>query len=1068
MTRSFILFFLACVALAGSLTAVFATSAERDVMMRGVVDAAATTDLPYRVPRLGVNADLTQYAADQLPYHFDLMQQANVTWVRQYVYWHQVEAQQGTYDWASLDTITEAMRPYEDLRLVLVIMNSPAWARPNSEPDNVTTPPDDPSALATFASALATRYGDLVDHYQVWDEPNLDDTWGEADPRPADYAALLCQAYPAIHGADARAMVIMGALAPTTEMSGQNIADWLYLDQLYTLDADQCFDAAAAKPYGFNTSPTDRTVRNEVLNFSRLILVREVMVKHGDGRKALWASQWGWNSLPPDWTGQPSIWGQVTLEQQQAYAAEAMARVDREWPWLGGMITENWQPNAPADSAQWGYAILAPNGTPNALYTTLASLPRDTASNGVFHPVTPYARYSGLWTFSTQGADIGWLETSDSQLEFDFTGRDIALWTRQDDYVAFLYPTIDTEPANALPQDNAGNAYVFLGSASQKPEFRSVPLAHALPNTAHTLRIVADRGWDRWALAGYGVSEGNLAQPYKTQITLAAFTSIVCALAVLYTGWQVQWAAYRPLVLIGKRLSSGQHLALSFITSLALMIGLLLTWGDSVPTLFRRDTLNLGALIILSGGLLSLQPGLILTLITLVILFWLIYQRIEHGLMLALIFAPYFAFPVELYIYKFPMVEIITLVTAAAWILRGLADWGRERRRDPAFSLWAGLISRWHALDTWVLAWLVLGFAALFWSEHRDKAVTEFRTFFIEPALFYAIFRTTIRDVKTLRRCVDVLILSGLVMAIIGLVTYGRCVLTDICTMVIEAEGGARRLASVYGSPNNVALFLGRCVPFVIAFLLMPANVGAAYMPPDQSYKSQIWQRYQKAFYAFALMTMLLTILLTQSVGALILGLPVGIGVVFIASYGGRAVWPLVGIAGVGAAVITILSQVSDRFASLFTADRGTNFIRLRLWESTFDILRDHPLTGLGLDQFLYVYRDTYIRPDAVYDPDLSHPHNVVLDFWVRLGMVGAVLLFVGQFLFWRTCLRLLALWQKRDAVAHALIIGAMGAMAALLAHGFIDNSVYVLDLVFVFMLLWAIPAVLETMQSEH
>ena len=1060
MTRSFILFFLACVALAGSLTAVLATSAERDLMMRGVVDAAANTDLPYRVPRLGVNADLTQYAADQLPYHFDLMQQANVTWVRQYVYWDQVEAQQGIYDWADLDTITEAIRPYADLRLVLVIMNSPAWARPNSEAENLTTPPDDPATLATFAAALATRYGDLVDHYQVWDEPNLDDTWGKADPRPADYAALLCQAYPAIHGVDGRATVLMGALAPTTEISGQNIADWRYLDQLYTLDADQCFDAAAAKPYGFNTAPTDRTVRNEVLNFSRLILVREVMVKHGDGRKALWASQWGWNSLPPNWSGQPSIWGQVTQEQQQTYAAEAMARVDREWPWLDGMIAENWQPNAPADSPLWGYAILAPDGTPNALYTTLASLPREAARNGVFHPVTPYARYSGIWTFSTQGADIGWLETSDSQLEFDFTGRDIALWTRQDDYVAFLYPTIDTQPANALPQDNAGNAYVFLRSASLEPEFTVVPLAHALPDAPHTLRIVADRGWDRWALAGYAVSEGNLAQPYQTQIALATLTSVVCALAVLYTAWQIEWAMYRPLALIGRRLTTGQHLALSFITSLALMIGLLLTWGDSVPTLFRRDTLNLGALIVLSGGLLALQPGLILTLITLVILFWLIYQRIEHGLMLTLIFAPYFAFPVELYIYKFPMVEIITLVTAAAWVLRGLADWGRERRRDPAFSLWARVVSRWHALDTWVLAWLVLGVAALLWSERWDRAITEFRTFFIEPALFYAIFRTTIRDVKTLRRCVDVLILSGLVMAIIGLVTYSRCVLTDTCTMVIEAEGGARRLASVYGSPNNVALFLGRCVPFVLAFLLMPVET------TDHS-KSQVWPRYQKAFYAFALMIMLLTILLTQSVGALILGLPVGIGVVLIVSYGWRAIWPLVGIAGVGAVGITILSQVSDRFTSLFTADRGTNFIRLRLWESTFDILRDHPLTGLGLDQFLYVYRDTYIRPDAVYDRDLSHPHNILLDFWVQLGIGGVLLLIVGQFLFWRTCLRLLALWRTSDAVTQALIIGAMAAMAALLAHGLIDNSVYVLDLVYVFMLLWAIPAVLETMQQD-
>jgi len=301
-------------------------------------------------------------------------------------------------------------------------------------------------------------------------------------------------------------------------------------------------------------------------------------------------------------------------------------------------------------------------------------------------------------------------------------------------------------------------------------------------------------------------------------------------------------------------------------------------------------------------------------------------------------------------------------------------------------------------------------------------------------------------------------------MAVIGLVTYGRCVLTDVCTAVIEAEGGTRRLASVYGSPNNVALFLGRCIPFVIAFLLTPAqHVGAQYIAPDQS---NLWERYRRPIYAGILLIMLVTVLLTQSVGALTLGMPVGIAVVLLLRYGQRALWPLAGFAALGTALVGVLSQISDRFASLFTADRGTTFIRLRLWESTLDILRDHPITGLGLDQFLYVYRDSYIRPDAVYDRDLSHPHNILLDFWIRLGIGGALLLLIGQIVFWRTCLRALAVWRTRDASAQALLIGAMGAMAALIAHGMIDNSVYVVDLVYIFMLLWAIPSVLDSLPS--
>jgi hypothetical protein len=84
---------------------------------------------------------------------------------------------------------------------------------------------------------------------------------------------------------------------------------------------------------------------------------------------------------------------------------------------------------------------------------------------------------------------------------------------------------------------------------------------------------------------------------------------------------------------------------------------------------------------------------------------------------------------------------------------------------------------------------------------------------------------------------------------------------------------------------------------------------------------------------------------------------------------------------------------------------------------------------------------------------------------WPKQDVV-LLLLIVGQIVFWRACLSLLAAWQNRDAMARALIIGAMGAMAALLAHGLIDNSVYVLDLVYIFMLLWAIPSVLETIET--
>src|SRR5262249_51062297 len=162
---------------------------------------------------------------------------------------------------------------------------------------------------AQFAGAFATRYGAQVDYYQVWDEPNLTAAWGNQEPNATAYSALLAAAYKSIHQNDSVATVIAAALAPTVESGPKNISDISYLHDMYAVGAKDFMDAVAAKPYGFNNSPQDRTVSGNDLNFSRVIALREEMVRNGDAKKALWASEWGWNSLPADWRGKPSIWG---------------------------------------------------------------------------------------------------------------------------------------------------------------------------------------------------------------------------------------------------------------------------------------------------------------------------------------------------------------------------------------------------------------------------------------------------------------------------------------------------------------------------------------------------------------------------------------------------------------------------------------------------------------------------------------------------------------------------------------------------------------------------------------
>ncbi len=1036
MTRTYLIFIAALLAFCGSVTAALVTHQARETNLRGYVDPTQNKNLPYRVPLRGVNVNLMQYTPAELTQHLQWMQQAHITWIRQPIDWQQVEPERGQFNWSQWDSIMAALADVPQIQPVPVFVNSPAWARTLDSP---TAPPDDPVDYARFVAAFALRYGHQVDYYQIWDEPNLGAAWGDSDPRPADYAALLAESYSAIHAADAQATIIAAALAPTTERSGRNIADVLYLEDLYALGAQNYFDAAAAKPYGFNTAPDDRTVLLDTLNFSRIIALREVMVVHGDEQKALWGAGFGWNALPVGWTGTESIWGSVTPAQQQTYTLDAFQRAQREWPWMGSMILQHWQPDASADSPLWGFAVINQQNQPSALWQALVNNPPPALpNNGLYHPRTEAARYSGIWTFGALGADIGWLSTSDSQLEFDFIGTDIALLLREGDYFAFLYPRVDEKQANATPRDSSGNAYILLRSASREPEINLVAVSRDLQPGQHTLQAVADKGWDRWALAGYAVSSGNLEAPYQQQMIIAGLTTLISGIVLIIAGLQLPWKrGWQRMERMIQPLSQVTQLLLSFIASIALMLGLLLTWGDSVPDIFRRDAFQLGASILLTGGLVAYEIPFLMTFPALFILFVLIYQRIETGLTLVIVWTPFFLFPVELYRFFFPMAELLLLVTVLAWGLRGVVAWARQQQTTISTFSYRPAVQL-TTLDKLMLIWGFLASLALFWSEYRSVAVSEWRTLFIEPLLFYAILRTSNLSKQSWLRLFDALVIAGTCVALMGLFQYVRG------EAIIIAEAGVRRLASVYGSPNNVGLFLGRSIPFALSYLL--------FAPTMQ----------RRLFRGLACFIMLIAVALTRSMGAILLGIPAALAVVSVMRWRWRAVPGLLGLAVLGVIATALLTQISPRFASLLDWTSGTNFMRIRIWESSLNIIRDYPLTGLGLDQFLYAFRGHYIRPDAIFDPDLSHPHNILFDFWIRLGIGGVFLLLAIQVTFWRNLWYSAERWREYTHW-RMMAAGISGAMVALLAHGLIDNSVYVLDLAYVFVLLIAGSQALAT-----
>lgn len=272
--------------------------------------------------------------------------------------------------WAKYDNIV-ALAEAHDIKIIARLGNPPAWTRALTDTIGTTAPPDNFADFGDFVAAVAGRYREQLDYYQIWNEPNGNEEWGLQDVDPEAYTRLLCLAYDRIKTVDPEAVILAGALTPTVALGGRNLNDLIFLERMYAAGAGDCFDVMSAQGYGLWSGPTDRRLRPTVINYPHHLYIRDVMVDHGDAHKPIWISEMGWNVVPE---GIPAIYGRVTEEQQARYAVQAYERVRAEWPWVG--VVNYWFFKRPDDSVRdqaWYYfRMMEPDFTPLPVWDELA------------------------------------------------------------------------------------------------------------------------------------------------------------------------------------------------------------------------------------------------------------------------------------------------------------------------------------------------------------------------------------------------------------------------------------------------------------------------------------------------------------------------------------------------------------------------------------------------------------------------------------------------------------------------------------------------------------------------
>jgi hypothetical protein len=503
------------------------------------VPVAHTGMNPY-----GINTFLEQEVDDwKIHRSLRLIGDAGFKWIRQEFPWEDIEIEgKGVFQdrregrdvssWKKYDHIVDLAEEY-GVEIIARLDNPPAWTRAAGNEAGTLAPPDDYADYGDFVYAVVSRYKGRIKYYQIWNEPNIYPEWGEAAVDPEAYTQLHTVGYQRAKEADPEAVILSAGLAPTTERTERNLEDLIFLQRMYDAGAKDYFDILSVQGYGLWNGPTDRRAHPDRANFSRVLLIRELMVQNGDANKPIWASEVGWNALPRGFDGFP-YYGRVSEELQAAYSAGAYQRAQMEWPWMG--VMSYWFFKRPGDyekdQAFYYFRMMEPDFYPHPVYFSLKQQATTPPILGLgYHQEDHWAlRYEGAWgDVADPDAVLGGYRASDQvgdSLTFTFWGTELSLVPARDLSSGLLEVVVD------------GRRTQLDLSAPEISYTTEVPLVGGLPESTHEARLTvagSPQGSGQVAIDGLIVRHSPL---FLIRRALVLIVLACLAVPILYIAWR--------------------------------------------------------------------------------------------------------------------------------------------------------------------------------------------------------------------------------------------------------------------------------------------------------------------------------------------------------------------------------------------------------------------------------------------------------------------------------------------------------------------------------------------------
>lgn len=315
----------------------------------------------------------------------------------------------------------------------------------------------------------------------------------------------------------------------------------------------------------------------------------------------------------------------------------------------------------------------------------------------------------------------------------------------------------------------------------------------------------------------------------------------------------------------------------------------------------------------------------------------------------------------------------------------------------------------------------------------------------IRPALVYCAFMlgyflvvNLIRSREWIMRCVYGLIVSCSAVALYGLFQnfFGISNATWHDTRLFGGISG--RVVSTFENPNVLSEYLIMCIPIILAAVIL-ANA------PKRRFAL-----------VCSLAVSVVCLVYTWSRGAW-LGFLIGV-ILFMLMYSKKTLALLI----VCSAAIPFLpallpSNIVERFLSIGNMSDGSTIYRTNVWRSTFELIKDHWRSGIGIGE--EAFAKVYGLYALLGVENAPHSHNLYMQILIELGIVGLIA-FIVLIVIWSQSVFGLHVSERRGEklYSNAVFCG----IVAVLAQGMTDYIWYNYRVFLMFWLLIGLGAAIR------